>query len=108
MNNSSRIHKNIPIAEWEIESCQYSIYESDFKCSACGQPNISFLFLMLHPTTRREISVGVECARVMAREGWQVDLYKTEAKRREKWRRYYGWHGPVQITEQHLIERGKL
>jgi len=82
-----------------------------YKCAACGNKNLRFIHVLRYEDhTRRDITVGVECAELLVRlEDEQLPrLAENETARKEKWRRRYGNFGFCRTTPEDLGNRGKL
>jgi hypothetical protein len=79
-----------------------------YECAACGNKNLRFIHILEHEETEKQISVGIECARVLLADGKLPRLAENETKRKERWRQHYGTPGRCSTDEQDLIDRGKI
>jgi hypothetical protein len=93
---------------WVSIACEL-VADITHECAACGNSNLRFLHTLEHVEDRRQIEVGIECARVLI-EDWETPaLAENETKRKERWRRDV-YRRPVRCvtTIDDLIEKGKL
>jgi hypothetical protein len=95
--------------------CNVTIGDRDwiyygYKCAVCGNKNLRFIHVLKHPDARREISVGIECAKILVRsEDEELPrLAENETARKEKWRRRHGRFGMCVTTPDELESKGKL
>ena len=74
---------------------------------APGNKNLRFLHVLRHVETRKEITVGIECARrlVFPEERELPQLAENETARKERWRLRYKNYGLCVTTYEDL--RGK-
>ncbi len=102
--------------QWEYIDCHCIVRFSGgggvtitYECAACGNTNLRFIHALEHLENKRQIAVGVECARMLM-EGSEIPvLAENETKRKERWRREkYHTPGRCSTTLDDLIERGKL
>ncbi len=77
-------------------------------CMACGNTNIRFNHILEHVEDGRQISVGIECARVLVKDRALPRLAENEVKRKERWRIHYKKPGRCTADAVDLRERGKL
>ena len=77
-------------------------------CMACGNTNIRFNHILEHDG--RQISVGIECARILvvAEDRKLPRLAENEVKRKERWRIVYQKPGRCTADAVDLEQRGKL
>ena len=80
-----------------------------YECTACGNTNLRFIHTLENQEDKRQIAVGIECARILL-EGSEIPaLAENETKRKERWRREkYRTPGRCSTTIDDLFERGKL
>ena len=80
------------------------------ECGACGNTNLRFIHTLEHEETKRQISVGIECARtLLGISDWEIPgLAENETKRKERWRREFRRPGRCVTTVDDLEEKGKL
>lgn len=106
------------IGQWEYVCCECMVHVSSGviaiitrACDACGNTNLRFIHTLesVKDGTRRQINVGIECARQLM-DGSDIPvLAENETKRKERWRReVYFRPGRCSTTVDDLIERGKL
>ena len=100
--------------QWLYARCYCNVTEGvwdwtyyGYKCSACGNKNLRFLHVLRHVETRKEITVGIECARrlVFPEERELPQLAENETARKERWRLRYKNYGLCVTTYEEL--RGK-
>ena len=79
-------------------------------CAACSNTNLRFWHTLEHEETGEQITVGVECARVLlGPDDWEIPgLAENEVKRKERWRVRYRNPGRCVATLEDLEKRGKL
>jgi hypothetical protein len=80
------------------------------ECALCHNTNLRFTHVLEHEDNRRQILVGIECARkLLDPSDWEIpSLAENETKRKETWRIHYRTPGRCVTTIRHLEERGKL
>lgn len=79
-----------------------------YQCQFCGNTNLRFIHTLEHSENKRQISVGLECARVLM-DGSEIPrLAENETKRKERWRIHYRKPGTCVTGIEDLIKRGKL
>jgi hypothetical protein len=80
------------------------------KCAACGNTNLRFLHVLKHIVARKEITVGIECARNLVFKDQRdlPQLAENETARKERWRLRYGNYGLCVTTVEELEVKGKL
>lgn len=102
--------------QWDYVCCEcqivlstgFGVTTSTFEqCAACGNTNLRFIHVLEHPETKKQIFVGIECARVLTGDRELPQQAENETKRKEKWRLHYGTPGRCFTTEENLIDRGK-
>ncbi len=80
-----------------------------YECDACGNKNLRFIHTLENEQDRRFIQVGIECARVLLGDEWEIPgLAENEVKRKERWRVHYRKPGRCSADIQDLMNRGKL
>jgi hypothetical protein len=81
-----------------------------YECEACGNNNLRFIHTLEKVDDGKQVSVGIECARVLlGPDDWEIPcLAENEVKRKERWRIHYRKPGRCSATIDDLIERGKL
>jgi len=85
------------------------IAEITYQCDACGNTNLRFVHTLASLDDKRQINVGIECARVLMDDSEIPALAENETRRKERWRReVYFRPGRCSTTVDDLIERGKL
>jgi hypothetical protein len=106
------------VGQWEYICC-YCIVEintgsgvstSGPECAACNNTNLRFIHVLEHMEDRRQICVGIGCARTLVdpSDSEIPSLAENETKRKERWRIHYHTPGRCMTTVQDLIKRGKL
>lgn len=130
VSNSTRLERTIKMIEgtrvkpelaatvgqWEYVCCHClvktgsSLTGLTYECDACGNTNLRFIHTLESlDGTKRQITVGVECARVLMDDSEIPALAENETRRKERWRReVYFKPGRCVTTVDDLIERGKL
>jgi hypothetical protein len=104
------------VGQWDYICCHCIVKWTNggvsvtYECAACGNTNLRFIHTLEHLENQRQISVGIECARVLlGPDDWEIPgLAENEVKRKERWRIHYRKPGRCSTTVDDLIERGKL
>lgn len=80
------------------------------ECDGCGNKNVRYFHTLEHEETGQQISVRIECARMLLGiSAWEIPrLGENKVKRKERWRVHYRKPGRCIVTEDDLIEMGKL
>lgn len=101
--------------EWGYICCECDVHVGPifvsltYQCEACNNTNLRFTHTLEHTSTKRQIQVGIECARVLMDDYDLPTLAENETKRKERWRRdKCRKPGRCYTTIADLIERGKL
>jgi hypothetical protein len=81
-----------------------------YECGACGNTYLRFIHTLESVTDKRQIDVGIECARaLLSPEEWEIPgLAENEVKRKERWRIYYRRPGRCTADINDLANRGVL
>lgn len=79
-----------------------------YECAVCGNANLRFIHTLEHRGDKRQISVGIECARALMNGSDIPALAENETKRKERWRQNYGRPGRCSTDIVDLENRGKL
>lgn len=79
-------------------------------CEACCNTNLRFIHTLEHLDDGRQLTVGIECARILlGGDEWEVPgLAENEVRRKERWRIHYRRPGRCSADIQDLMNRGKL
>src|SRR5262245_1916467 len=99
------------IGQWEFVCCETWIHIATSisthitqQCQGCGNTNIRFLHTLQHAEDKtRQITVGIECARVLLDDSEVPRLAENEVKRKEKWRVHYKKPGRCWVDIQDLV-----
>jgi hypothetical protein len=78
------------------------------ECALCHNTNLRFIHVLEHREDKRQIEVGIECARMLMYGSKIPSLAENETKRKEGWRIHYRNPGRCVTTIDDLIKRGKL
>jgi hypothetical protein len=117
----SRIRPEIAttIGRWSYVWCECHVHVATgsgvrssattfYCCDACSNFNLRFIHVLEHVETKKQISVGIECARVLL-EDWDLPrLAENEVKRKERWRQHYRTPGRCTADFADLEARGKI
>ncbi len=101
------------LGQWEYLSCHCIVQTCagmgiTYQCAACGNTNLRFIHTLEHRQDKRQIFVGIECARALVDDYELPTLAENEVKRKEHWRQHYRKPGRCVTTIEDLLERGKL
>ena len=114
MSEGERIHEDLIPGQWEYIWCHCIVkigrsgVSVGYECAACGNTNLRFIHTLEHLEDKRQIDVGIECARFLMNGSEIPVLAENETKRKESWRRGYRRPGRCSTDVEDLENRGKL
>jgi hypothetical protein len=117
VSEGERSRQDLIPSQWEYLCC-HCIVKFDrpsgvtcsftYECAVCGNTNLRFIHTLEHREDKRQIEVGIECARALMNGSEIPALAENETKRKESWRRRYRTPGRCSTDIVDLEKRGKL
>jgi hypothetical protein len=114
MKEGERIHEDLIPGQWAYIVCHCIVkigrsgVSFTYECDACGNTNLRFIHTLEPLEDKRQIAVGIECARFLMNGSEMPALAENETKRKESWRRRYRTPGRCSTDIVDLEKRGKL